>query len=787
MAALLVLLLLGSVQGPTRFSGGTATPSGFPAGGPNPSRPFVAEVNGVDTSHYETVTNWTNVLSAGYKFDFTKATQGASFVDPTFTTYMPAGKAAGLWMAGYDFACPATDSSVGCIATNATTEANHYLSIAAPYFSSGYLYPALDLEEGCGTISNNAMSTWVDMWMSTVQQYIAAHDGYTGVTPVLYTGVSEVTGCLDPYLTTWPLWIANWGVSSPNTGIWPTWTFWQHSATGTVPGISGTSNVDLDYFQGDTAQLASGYVFGNLTTSPPTISFFVHPATCPIAFNGTSQGSGSTGSYVAGTYSIVANPCTDFSFQQWNSTGGVTVQRPTSAGGFANVTGTGSLTAYYTWSGKTLHAGNVTFVISPPACGPVIFGGLNENNGARVQFTDGNYSANALTCLGYSFSKWTATGSLTLPSLGGNPTTVGVWGNGTLTASYTWVPPPAHYTISFQVSPAACSPVSFNGTTQATGSVATFLGGRYPVHALPCTGETFSQTTFQMPAGRSQILTNSWGNVSVSTNGSLWVNYTTPSTPLSVGLTPSSVSATVGQSVTLTPTVSGGVSPYTCAWSLNGTNTSLIGCGGSALSFAHPGTYTYRVWATDASSTVAGSNSVAITVAASSGGQPPQLVAFGNASATSGSLTGSCNGGALSPFVDSFEGSARGGAPAYAFSWTFGDGSSPQTGRNVSHSFGSVGSYSVSLEVTDTRSTHAWSNTSVTVVGPAQPPCDTQQAPGFSLLGLSTTMSLVLIVVVIALAISVPAVVLVQRRRRPPTPPPWPVQPGPPPGFPPQG
>ena len=36
---------------------------------------------------------------------------------------------------------------------------------------------------------------------------------------------------------------------------WTTWTFWQYSATGTVPGISGA--MDLDRFDGDLAALTA--------------------------------------------------------------------------------------------------------------------------------------------------------------------------------------------------------------------------------------------------------------------------------------------------------------------------------------------------------------------------------------------------------------------------------------------------------------------------------------------------------------------------------------------------
>ena len=38
------------------------------------------------------------------------------------------------------------------------------------------------------------------------------------------------------------------------------------------------------------------------------VVFPVHPTTCPIALNGTSQPSGSSGNFPAGTYSLQANP-----------------------------------------------------------------------------------------------------------------------------------------------------------------------------------------------------------------------------------------------------------------------------------------------------------------------------------------------------------------------------------------------------------------------------------------------------------------------------------------------
>lgn len=52
----------------------------------------------------------------------------------------------------------------------------------------------------------------------------------------------------------YPLWVAEYGVSSPKLPSgWTGWTFWQYSETGTVAGVSGA--VDLDVFSGSLADL----------------------------------------------------------------------------------------------------------------------------------------------------------------------------------------------------------------------------------------------------------------------------------------------------------------------------------------------------------------------------------------------------------------------------------------------------------------------------------------------------------------------------------------------------
>lgn len=260
-----------------------------------------------------------------------------------------------------------------------------------------------------------------------------------------------------------------------------------------------------------------------------SVTFSIAPSTCgPLAVNGSAELNGDSQTYLPGTYNITANPCSDFTFQQWNVTGGVSVARADSSGTTVSVTANGTLTAWYVWSGKAATSWSVGFVISPAACGPINFGGFNVANGGSGSFVTGNYSADAPACAGFAFPPvWSVTGSLILPRLGSDPTNVNVVGNGTLTVTYSLVPPPTFYDVRFQVGPSVCAPVDFNGTPQSTDSSVLVLAGSYTMHALPCSTYSFSGATFAWAGeSRSQTFASAWGNVSVSTNGTLWVNYT---------------------------------------------------------------------------------------------------------------------------------------------------------------------------------------------------------------------------------------------------------------------
>lgn len=202
---------------------------------------------GIDVSHFQTVSSWASVYSAGKNFAWVKATEGATVNDAAMSSHMSGATAAGVIAGVYHFARPDNNS--------AATESNHFLSIAGAYIGAGYLKPVLDIE--VSSLSKTATSTWVNAFCNAVLNA-------TGVRPIVYSGASFASTKLDSTVTQWSPWIASYNGQSPTTGSptsttpWTGWSFWQYSQTGTVSGISGS--VDSDVYASDVTALINNHV-----------------------------------------------------------------------------------------------------------------------------------------------------------------------------------------------------------------------------------------------------------------------------------------------------------------------------------------------------------------------------------------------------------------------------------------------------------------------------------------------------------------------------------------------
>jgi len=232
-------------------------------------------VKGIDVYHGDNngaVINWNTVKAGGVSFAFAKATESTTFKDPMFATNWAGMKSAGLVRGAYHFYDPAAGAS---------EQASFFLD-AVGTVSSGDLL-VLDFETSGGlsdaTLAANALT------------FLGAVKSATGVTPFLYASSEFLSswGALGSY----PLWVANYGVSCPNVpSAWAKYTFWQSSGTGSATGISG--QVDVDSFNGTLAQLlALGHSSGGSGGSSGGSSGSGNA--------GGSSGSGSSGSSAGGS------------------------------------------------------------------------------------------------------------------------------------------------------------------------------------------------------------------------------------------------------------------------------------------------------------------------------------------------------------------------------------------------------------------------------------------------------------------------------------------------------
>ncbi len=217
----------------------TPSPTPTPTASPTATPSFL---DGIDVSYHQGTIAWGQVAAAGKRFAFVRATAGTLTADTAYATNRSGARAAGLAVGSYHFANP--DTAVN----DASNEASWFLRNAT--VASGDLLPVLDLETANG-LDPASLTAWAQTWLSQVS-------AATGVRPIIYTTPNFwATSMAD---TDWfarngypVLWIANWTTASQPTvpaGGWGGngWSFWQHSSSGSVPGI--TVAVDLDRFKG---------------------------------------------------------------------------------------------------------------------------------------------------------------------------------------------------------------------------------------------------------------------------------------------------------------------------------------------------------------------------------------------------------------------------------------------------------------------------------------------------------------------------------------------------------
>ncbi len=220
-------------------------------------------IPGLDVSYWKSGIDWPKVRATGQRFVFVKATEGETYIDPTFETNWTGAKASGLLRGAYCFFHPNQDGK---------KQADSFINVVKAVNDNGELPMVLDLEVPDATPKNKIV-TKAKIWLDEVEQAF-------GRKPVIYSGASfletnfsDIGGGPPAWAKDYPLWLA-WYPNQYTPGMsplmprgWFVWTIWQYSKTGTVNGVN--SSVDLDLFNGSLDDL---YKFAGVQATNQTPS-----------------------------------------------------------------------------------------------------------------------------------------------------------------------------------------------------------------------------------------------------------------------------------------------------------------------------------------------------------------------------------------------------------------------------------------------------------------------------------------------------------------------------------
>lgn len=196
---------------------------------------------GIDVSKHQRNVDWNRVKNSGITFAFARAIDDktGTTADPTFERNWEGMKDAAIFRGAYYFFRPRR---------NVTNTANLFVSIVGS-LGEGDLPPVIDVEDDDGVSAGNfldRMARWMDIVETGLNRHVLI---YTN-TPFWRDTLGNSTHFSDR-----PLWIAHFtNAAQPRfPSAFPRFSFWQHSQSGTVPGVTGA--VDLDRFNGSMAGL----------------------------------------------------------------------------------------------------------------------------------------------------------------------------------------------------------------------------------------------------------------------------------------------------------------------------------------------------------------------------------------------------------------------------------------------------------------------------------------------------------------------------------------------------
>lgn len=193
-------------------------------------------IQGIDVSYWQGDIDWRRVRQAGIEFAFIKATEGGDHLDPKFRQNWEAAKRAGIARGAYHFIywCRPASEQADWFIRNVPNDPD-----ALP--------PVLDLEwhpdsKTCPKKISRGRA------LKKIKIILEAMERHTGKRPIIYTDPRFHKDILEGQFEDYHFWLRSVAAEPHVRYPGRKWAFWQFTATGHVPGVSG--NCDRNIYNG---------------------------------------------------------------------------------------------------------------------------------------------------------------------------------------------------------------------------------------------------------------------------------------------------------------------------------------------------------------------------------------------------------------------------------------------------------------------------------------------------------------------------------------------------------
>lgn len=188
-------------------------------------------LHGVDISHHNEKVDLP-LIAKSQAFVFLKATEGLSYVDPTFAARWLGLKLSGAKRGAYHFFRADKDPII---------QARHFCETVGE-LEENDLPLVLDMETMDGKRAGAVIIA--------AQIFLDEIERLSGKTPIIYSGHSFIVELNLPVsFAKYPLWLARYTIVTPAAPApWKDWMFWQYSENKKINGVSG--DCDVNYCKG---------------------------------------------------------------------------------------------------------------------------------------------------------------------------------------------------------------------------------------------------------------------------------------------------------------------------------------------------------------------------------------------------------------------------------------------------------------------------------------------------------------------------------------------------------